>query len=75
MQGLNTIPWIIQNYFVNLNKSKKMPKKYFFYSKNDPKQEPINSTFSFSRLQAAKQFANRKQLPLKTFLFLFSVSK
>jgi hypothetical protein len=52
-----------------------MPKKYFFYSKNDSGQEPINSTFSFSRLQAAKHFANRKQLPLKTFLLLFSVSK
>jgi hypothetical protein len=69
------IPWITQNYFVYLNKSKKMPKKYFFYSKNDLGKEPINSTFSFSRLQAAKQFANRKQLDLKTFLSLFSVSK
>ena len=52
-----------------------MQKKYFFYAKNDSKQEPISSILSFSRLQAAKQFASRKQLDLKTFLSLFSVSK
>lgn len=52
-----------------------MPKKYFFYSKNDSSQEPINSILAFSRLQAAKQFASRKQLSLKTFLSVFSVSK
>ena len=69
------IPWITQNEFVYLNKSKKMPKKYFFYVKNDSKQEPISSILAFSRLQAAKQFASRKQLDLKTFLSLFSVSK
>ena len=48
-----------------------MPKKYFFYVKNDSKQEPISSILAFSRLQAAKQFASRKQLDLKTFLKLW----
>jgi hypothetical protein len=52
-----------------------MPKKYFFYAKNDSGQEPINSTIAFSRLQAAKQFASRKQLNLKSFLSVFSISK
>ena len=52
-----------------------MPKKYFFYAKNDSEQEPISSVLAFSRLQAAKQFANRKQLNLKSFLSVFSVSK
>ena len=52
-----------------------MPKKYFYYSRVDSKQEPISSILAFSRLQAAKQFASRKQLNLKSFLSVFSVSK
>jgi len=52
-----------------------MPRKYFYYSRIDSSQEPISTTIALSRLSAAKQFAERKRLPLKTFLSLFSVSK
>lgn len=44
-----------------------------YYSKNDKTQEVISKTVSLSRLQAAKNFAERKQLDLKTFLKLYSV--
>lgn len=44
-----------------------------FYNKNDKHQEIINRTVSISRLNAAKYFAERKQLPLKEFLKIFSV--
>jgi hypothetical protein len=50
-------------------------KKYSFYSRIDGSQEVIGSTIAFSRLSAAEQFAQRKQLPLKSFLGLFKVSK
>ena len=46
-----------------------------FYHKTDKTQETISSVISTSRLQAAKQFAERKQLSLKEFLKLFSVKK
>ena len=49
--------------------------RYSFYSRNDSTQEPINTIISTSRLSAAKRFAKTKQLDLKTFLSLFSVSK
>jgi hypothetical protein len=44
-----------------------------FYNKTDKTQEIISRTISTSRLSAAKYFAERKQLPLKTFLTLFAV--
>jgi hypothetical protein len=44
-----------------------------FYNKRDKKQETIGRTVSTSRLQAAKYFAERKQLSLKEFLKIFSV--
>lgn len=50
-------------------------KKYYFYSKNDPKQEPILTSQSNSRLEAARNFADRKDFTLKQFLTLYSVSK
>jgi hypothetical protein len=49
--------------------------RYNFYSRNDSTQEPIMTVVTFSRLKAAKYFAERKQLPLKVFLSLFAVSK
>jgi hypothetical protein len=45
-------------------------KKYYFYSRVDSAQEPIMSAWAFSRLKAAKYFAECKQLPLKTFFVL-----
>jgi len=73
---LNTISWITQNYFVNSDKIKiKTMARYHFYSRNDSTQEPIMTCITFSRLKAAKYFAERKQLPLKTFLSLFAISK
>ena len=52
-----------------------MPKKYYFYSKNDWQQEPISKTIATDRLAAAKYFAKVKRLSLKDFLSLFSVSR
>jgi hypothetical protein len=44
-----------------------------FYNKNDKHQEIISRTVGVSRLNAAKYFAERKQLPLKEFLKIFSI--
>jgi hypothetical protein len=44
-----------------------------FYSRNDKNQEAIGRIITTSRLQAAKLFAERKQLPLKEFLKIFGV--
>jgi hypothetical protein len=46
---------------------------FAFYSRNNLDQETISRTMSTSRLQAAKYFAARKQLPLKEFLKIFGV--
>jgi hypothetical protein len=45
-----------------------------YYSRNDKTEEIVNRTVGFSRLQAAKYFAARKQLDLKTFLKLYAVT-
>jgi hypothetical protein len=50
-------------------------KKYSFYSRIDSSQEVIGSTIAFSRKSAAEQFAQRKQLTLKSFLGLFNVTR
>lgn len=44
-----------------------------FYNRNDKNQETIGRIIASSRLQAAKMFAERKQLPLKEFLKIFGV--
>lgn len=44
-----------------------------FYNRNDKNQEIIGRVVTTSRLQAAKLFAGRKQLPLKEFLKVFGV--
>jgi hypothetical protein len=44
-----------------------------YYSRNDKTEEVVNRTVGLSRLQAAKYFAARKQLDLKTFLKLYAV--
>ena len=44
-----------------------------FYSRTDKREEIINRKMGFSRLEAAKYFAARKQLDLKTFLKLYAV--
>jgi hypothetical protein len=44
-----------------------------FYNRIDGTQEIVNRTVSTSRLNAAKHFANRKQLPLKEFLKIFAI--
>ena len=48
---------------------------YGFYTKLDKNKEIINRVVTFSRLQAAKLFAERKQLPLKSFLKIYSIKK
>ena len=45
-----------------------------FYNRNDRNQETIGRTVTTSRLQAAKLFAERKQLTLKDFLKVFGVT-
>ena len=45
-----------------------------FYNRNDKNQETIGRVVTTSRLQAAKLFAERKQLPLKEFLKIEYVS-
>lgn len=49
--------------------------KYTFSSRSDINNEPIDSVRTVSRLLAAKYFADRKNLPLKSFLKIFKVSK
>jgi hypothetical protein len=44
-----------------------------YYSRYDKHQEVINRTVTLSRLQAAKIFAGRKQLPLKEFLKIYAI--
>lgn len=44
-----------------------------YYSRNNKDKEIISRIISPSRLQAANIFAERKQLPLKTFLKLYAV--
>lgn len=44
-----------------------------FYNRQDRSEEVINRTFSTTRLNAAKYFAQRKQLPLKEFLKIFAI--
>lgn len=44
-----------------------------YYIKNDKKQEIINRMFTLSRLQAAKLFSYRKNLPLKEFLKIYTI--
>ena len=48
---------------------------YGFYSRNNIDQEIISRTIALSRLSAAKIFAERKNLDLKTFLEIYSVKK
>lgn len=49
--------------------------RYFFYVKKDGKQEPIFFTWALSRLEAAKYFAQIKNLKLKQFLSIYGISK
>jgi hypothetical protein len=64
----------------NISKFGKLKNKLYiytmifgFYNRTDETQEIINRTVSTSRLNAAKHFADRKQLPLKEFLKIFAV--
>ena len=46
-----------------------------YYSKNDSNKEALGKSNTSSRLEAAKEFAQMKQLPLKDFLKIWSVEK
>ena len=50
-------------------------KKYEFSSRKDIEGEAYGSTISFSRLSAARLFAEKKRLPLKDFLRIYKVTK
>ena len=54
----------------------------FYYIKNDPNKEklgtvffPMNPLNPLSRLNIAIYFAEKKRLPLKEFLKIYSISK
>ena len=48
----------------------------YFYYKNDQNKESIGRVYNFSsRLMAAQYFATIKNMKLKTFLSVFSISK
>jgi len=47
----------------------------FYYIRKDKTKEPLGKLVTTSRLKAAQEFSNRKQLPLKEFLKLFAVEK
>ena len=49
--------------------------RYYFYAKNDKNQESISSVITSSRLEAAKHFSKGKDMELKLFLSIFTVSK
>ena len=49
--------------------------KYYFYIKNDKSKEPSHWVNASSRLKAAKLFAKGKDMELKQFLSIFSISK
>lgn len=49
--------------------------RYYFYSRKDKLQEPIAKCFALSRYKAAVYFALGKQLSLKSFLQVYSVSR
>ena len=52
-----------------------MKNQYYFYSKKDKTQEPISKTITSNRLSAAKYFSAQKELSLKQFLQIYSVSR
>ena len=47
----------------------------YYYVKNDPNQEKLGKALTTSRLAVAKEFAEQKRLPLKTFLSIWTVGK
>jgi len=47
----------------------------YYYVKNDPNKEILGKVLTGSRLAAAKEFANQKRLPLKTFLSIWAIDK
>ena len=49
--------------------------KYYFYARNDSTKEPISSVITYGRLKAAKHFSKGKNMELKSFLKIFTVSK
>ena len=49
--------------------------KFCFYSKNDPKQEPIGACEALSLQEATKFFSLTKMLPIDQFQILFGVKQ
>lgn len=50
-------------------------KKYYFYYKSDSSKEPIYTIKAINRFVAAQKFAMGKQMTLRSFLELYSVSR
>lgn len=49
--------------------------KYCFYSKNDPRQEPVGACEALSMQEALRFFALTKMLPIDQFQILFGVKQ
>jgi hypothetical protein len=47
--------------------------KFYFYSKNNPTQEPVGVVEVASREEAIKYFSLSKMLPVNDFLTIFEV--
>ena len=46
---------------------------YYYYSKGDPKQEPIDRIIALSYQDALQYFSERKQMDEYTFLNLYTL--
>ena len=49
--------------------------KFCFYSKNDPKQEPVGACEALTMQEAVRFFALTKMLPIDQFQILFGVKQ
>ena len=48
---------------------------YYFYTRLDKTEQPINKIVALSRIKAARYFAACKGLDLKAFLSIYGVSR
>lgn len=49
--------------------------KFCFYSKRDPKQEPVGAVDALTKEEAVKFFSLTKMLPVQEFLTIFNVKE
>ena len=49
--------------------------KFCFYSKSDPRQEPVGAVEALTKEEAIKFFSLTKMLPVEQFLTIFTVKE